>query len=70
MQEEEKLNLEEAFSKLEEIVSALEQEDISLEQSFQTYREGMELLKRCNQAIDQVEKQVLVLNEDGEWDEF
>lgn len=70
MQEEEKLNLEKAFSKLEEIVSALEQEDISLEQSFQTYREGMELLKKCNQAIDQVEKQVLVLNEDGEWDEF
>lgn len=70
MQEEEKLNLEEAFSKLEGIVSALEQEDISLEQSFQTYREGMELLKKCNQAIDQVEKQVLVLNEDGEWDEF
>lgn len=70
MQEEEKLNLEEAFAKLEEIVGDLEQEDISLEQSFQTYRTGMELLKRCNQAIDQVEKQVLVLNENGEWDEF
>lgn len=70
MQEEEKLNLEEAFLKLEEIVGSLEQEDISLEESFRTYREGMELLKKCNQAIDQVEKQVLVLNEDGEWDEF
>lgn len=70
MQEEEKLNLEEAFAKLEEIVGDLEQEDISLEQSFQTYRAGMELLKRCNRAIDQVEKQVLVLNENGEWDEF
>ena len=70
MQEEEKLDLEEAFAKLEEIVSALGQEDISLEQSFLTYRTGMELLKKCNQAIDRVEKQVLVLNEDGEWDEF
>ena len=70
MQEEEKMNLEEAFAKLEEIVGELEQEDISLEQSFQTYRAGMERLKRCNQALDQVEKQVLVLNENGEWDEF
>lgn len=70
MQEEEKLDLEEAFARLEEIVGTLEQEDISLEQSFQTYKEGMELLKKCNQAIDQVEKQVLILNEDGEWDEF
>lgn len=70
MQEEENLNLEEAFLKLEETVDALEQEDISLEQSFKIYREGMELLKKCNHAIDKVEKQVLVLNEDGECDEF
>lgn len=70
MQEEDKLNLDEAFTKLEETVSALEQEDISLEKSFQIYKEGMELLKKCNQAIDKVEKQVLVLNEDGETNEF
>ncbi len=68
--EEEKLNLEEAFMKLEKTVEALEQEDISLEQSFLMYKEGMELLKKCNQAIDQVEKRVLVLNEDGESHEF
>lgn len=64
------LNLEEAFDKLEETVAALEQEDISLEESFQIYKSGMELLKKCNQAIDQVEKRVLVLNEDGETHEF
>lgn len=72
MQEEEgrELNLEEAFERLEETVAALEQEDISLEESFQIYKDGMELLKKCNQAIDQVEKKVLVLNEDGETHEF
>ncbi|MDD6492485.1 MAG: exodeoxyribonuclease VII small subunit [Firmicutes bacterium] len=64
------LNLEEAFDKLEETVAALEQEDISLEESFRIYKDGMELLKKCNQAIDQVEKRVLVLNEDGETHEF
>ena len=64
------LNLEEAFDKLEVTVVALEQEDISLEESFQMYKSGMELLKKCNQAIDQVEKRVLVLNEDGETHEF
>ncbi len=72
MQEEEgrELNLEEAFERLEKTVAALEQEDISLEESFQIYKDGMELLKKCNQAIDQVEKKVLVLNEDGETHEF
>lgn len=62
--------LEEGFERLEEAVAALEQEDISLEESFSIYQKGMELLKQCNQAIDQVEKKVLLLNEDGETDEF
>ena len=43
--------LEEAFVQLEETVAALEQEEISLEESFRIYKEGMELLKKCNQAI-------------------
>ena len=68
--ESKELKLEEAFEKLEEAVAALEQEDISLEESFQIYKNGMELLKKCNQSIDMVEKKVLVLNENGETNEF
>lgn len=62
--------LEEGFQKLEEIIESLEKEDISLEESFQEYQKGMELLKKCNDAIDKVEKKVLVLNGNGETDEF
>lgn len=69
-QEDRELNLEEAFEMLEEAVAALEQEEISLEESFRIYKNGMELLKKCNQAIDRVEKKVLALNEDGETYEF
>ena len=67
---QEGFQLEEAFEKLEKTVEALEREDISLEESFRIYQEGMELLKKCNLEIDQVEKKVLVLNEDGESNEF
>lgn len=67
---EEKINLEETFDKLEETVLALEQEELSLEESFRLYQSGMELLKQCSQAIDQVEKKVLVLNDEGETHEF
>lgn len=74
MQEEikagQELNLEEAFGMLEETVADLEREDISLEDSFLVYQKGMELLKKCNRAIDQIEKKVLVLEEDGETHEF
>ncbi len=67
---EKEFDLEEAFEKLEQTVTALGQEDLSLEDSFRMYKYGMELLKKCNQAIDQVEKKVLILNEDGETHEF
>ena len=66
----EKMTLEENFAKLEEAVARLEADDISLEESFRIYKEGMELLRQCNTDIDKVEKQVLLLNEQGELEEF
>ena len=70
MEKTENFNIEEGFSMLEETVAKLERDDISLEESFATYEQGMKLLKRCNDAIDLVEKKVLVLNEKGEINEF
>ncbi|MGN1181032.1 MAG: exodeoxyribonuclease VII small subunit [Suilimivivens sp.] len=67
---EEIFSLEEAFLKLDETVATLERDDITLEQSFKEYQKGMELLKKCNETIDKVEKKVLILNENGETDEF
>lgn len=69
-EKQEDMNLEEAFTALEGTIERLEQEDLSLEEAFQIYQKGMELLKTCNHAIDRVEKKVLVLNEEGEADEF
>lgn len=66
----EEISLEEAFGMLDEITRSLEKEDISLEDSFSAYKKGVDLLKICNDKIDQVEKKVLVLNEEGGLDEF
>ena len=66
----EEISLEEAFGMLDEITRSLEKLDISLEDSFSAYKKGMDLLKICNDKIDQVEKKVLVLNEEGGLDEF
>lgn len=63
-------SLEEVFEQLDEIAGKLEQADISLEDSFQLYHKGMELLKLCNDKIDTVEKQMLVLDENGEQHEL
>ena len=61
----EELTLEEAFNKLETVISKMENEDVPLEESFQLYSEGMGLLKDVNDRIDRVEKQVQKMQADG-----
>ena len=61
----EELTLEEAFNKLETVISKMENEDVPLEESFQLYSEGMGLLKDVNDRIDRVEKQGQKMQADG-----
>ena len=61
--------LELVFEELEEVLSRMEGET-SLEESFQLYHKGMDMLKLCSEKIDKVEKQMLVLDEEGEPHEF
>ena len=48
----------------------LEDRETSLEDSFRLYKQGMELLKYCNDKLDTVEKKMLQMNEDGSLGEF
>ena len=68
--EESGQDLEQMFTELEALIGKMEDSDVTLEQSFDLYNRGMELLKKCNQTIDTVEKKVLVLDENGETHEF
>ena len=72
MQESEKKEptLEENFSALENVIKNLEDREISLEDSFKEYQKGMELIKRCSETIDRVEKKMLQISESGEYSEF
>lgn len=58
--------IEQSFEQLEEIMQQLEKEDLPLEESFKLYQNGMRLLKECNEAIDKVEKKLIVLEEGQE----
>lgn len=63
-------SLEENFARLEETIELLESDDIPLEEAFRVYSEGMEILKRCSDQIDRVEKQVMKLTGEGQLEEF
>jgi len=58
--------LEESFENLNHIIGELEKSDVSLDDSFRLYQEGMKLLKTCNESIDKVEKELVILSENGE----
>ena len=65
-----KMTLEETFAGLEEVIQKMEQGDVTLEESFQLYHKGMDMLKSCNDKIDKIEKQMLILDEEGALHEF
>ena len=65
-----KLTLEETFAGLEEVIQKMERGDVSLEESFQLYHKGMDMLKSCNDKIDKIGKQMLILDEEGALYEF
>ncbi len=62
--------LEELFGKLDGVLKVLEDRETTLEDSFSAYEQGIRYLKACNEKIDRVEKQMLVINENGGLDEF
>ena len=67
---EEELTLETLFTDLDEVVEKMESGDTTLEESFQLYQKGISMLKQCNEKIDLIEKQVLILEENGDLHEF
>ncbi|MBC5688005.1 exodeoxyribonuclease VII small subunit [Mediterraneibacter sp. NSJ-55] len=69
-EKEKRENLEDLFERLESVITDLEGENVTLEESFQLYDQGMKLLKKCSETIDEVEKKVMILDEDGEAHEF
>ena len=66
----EKTGLEERFSMIEDILGQMEDENVTLDQSFDLYKQGIEQIKAANADLDRIEKAMLVMNEDGELEEF
>jgi exodeoxyribonuclease VII small subunit len=59
-------NIDDAFARLEEIIENMEKRDTSLEESFNLYKEGVLLVKECNDKLDKVEKEISIINSNGE----
>ena len=61
---EEKVNLEEIFSQIDEIMERLSDENMPLEDSIGLYKEGMDKLNECRKIIEEVEGKLTQLGEE------
>ena len=68
--EKKEKKLEEALDRIDMLLKKMGDKEVSLEETFSLYQEGMQLLKRCNEQIDRVEKQMLQIDEEGQIHEF
>ena len=59
------LNFEESIKQLEEIALELEKNDLNLDKAVKKFEEGMKLSKKCNDMLENAEKKITILINDG-----
>jgi exonuclease VII small subunit len=57
--------IEENMARLNEINNLMSDSSIKLEESFNLYKEGVELVEKCKKQLADVEKEIVVLEEQG-----
>ena len=57
---------EQSMKQLEQIVQDLESGDLPLEKAVKKFEEGIKLSKMCAQKLDETEKKITILLEDGQ----
>ena len=68
--EEKKLTIEESLAEVNEIVRKLESDDTSLEEAFKLYELGIQKVAQCNKVMEELEKKILILSDDGSLEEM
>ncbi len=61
----EEINFEDAMKELEEISNKREKNDLDLDKSVEIFEEGMKLSKKCSEILENAEKRITILLNDG-----
>lgn len=57
-------NFENDLKKLQEILEEIESDKLSLEESLEKYKEGVELSKKCQKALNEAKQTIKVLDDE------
>ena len=64
--DEKDIKFEEALENLEKIANELENGNLTLDEAVSKFEEGMELSKKCNSMLNEAEKKITILTNNGE----
>lgn len=67
-QKENEITIEKAFEQLEGMIGQLENPETELLEAVTIYADGVKLVKKCQDILDTVEKQIIVLEGDEDGD--
>ena len=59
-------SFEKSLAELQALVEALENGNVGLDESLGLFERGLELVRACNQKIDQAEQRVLAVHKNAE----
>ena len=57
-------NFEKDLKKLQDILDNIESDELSLEESIEKYKEGVELSKKCQKALEDAKQIIEVLDDE------
>ena len=57
-------NFEKDLKKLQDILDNIESDELSLEESIEKYKEGVELSKKCQKALEDAKQIIKVLDDE------
>lgn len=61
-----KFSVEQAFDELETIIEQLENDETSIQDALKCYTKGMKLVSQCQESLDHIEKELIILEDKGE----
>ena len=70
MSDKKTVSLEERFEQIENIINQMEAGEVSLDASFELYKNGLEEIQAANAMLEDMEKAMMIMNEDGSLEEF
>ena len=64
MSDQKQKSFEECLAALEQVVNQIEAGEMNLEESLSTFEKGVQLVKTCNEKLNEVEKRIELLTKD------